>query len=132
MGYDLSRMHQRARDGKATIFIKFQKEGIHRYPDAATNPALVDVSFLAFPHRHMFHFVVHVDVKHDDRDIEFILLKRELEALYETKTLELDFKSCEMIARELLDYIVTRYPNRYVTVEVSEDNENGAYVSAPY
>ena len=41
------------------IFIQFQKEGIHKYPDAATNPKLAtgkwdDVSFLSYPHRHIF------------------------------------------------------------------------------
>ena len=46
-----------------TIFVRFQKEGIHKYPAAATDPALAtgdeyDVSFLATLHRHIFHFEV--------------------------------------------------------------------------
>ena len=41
-----------------TIWVTFQKEGIHRYPAAADDPRLSDVSFLASPHRHIFHFRV--------------------------------------------------------------------------
>ena len=104
-----------------TIFVKFQKEGIHKYPDAPEG-----VEFLRHPHRHMFHFEVELEVFHDDRDIEFILLKRELEALYDEKTLQLDYKSCEMMADDLAAYIQKNYPNRHLTIEISEDGENGA------
>ena len=64
------------------IWVKFQKEGIHKYPAAATDPQLADVAFLANPHRHIFHFRVSISVFHNDRDIEFIQFKRWLEALY--------------------------------------------------
>lgn len=108
-----------------SIWVTFQKEGIHKYPAAATDPNLSEVSFLAHPHRHMFHFRVELEVFHDDRDVEFILLKRELEGLYTSGTLQLNNMSCEMIARELLQYIKTYYPGRDSTIQVSEDNENG-------
>ena len=55
---------QRIKDkAMRTIFVRFQKEGIHKYPAAATDPSLAtgdeyDVSFLATPHRHIFHFDV--------------------------------------------------------------------------
>lgn len=110
---------------KKKIWVTFQKEGIHCYPAAATDEKLKDVSFLANPHRHMFHFKVYLEVFHDDRDVEFILLKRELEALYGNGTLKLDFMSCEMIAEELLTYLKNQYPGRDATIVVSEDNENG-------
>lgn len=113
------------------IFVTFQKEGIHKYPAALTDPNLAtggadDVSFLGYPHRHMFHFKVTIDVRHDDRDIEFIQFKRWLESLYATGTLQLDYKSCEMIAVDLNAQIGQRYPDRKVVIEVSEDGENGA------
>jgi hypothetical protein len=107
------------------IWVTFQKEGIHKYPAAATDPNLAEVSFLAHPHRHMFHFRVELEVFHDDRDVEFILLKRELESLYTSGTLQLNNMSCEMIARELLAYINETYRGRNCTINVSEDNENG-------
>jgi hypothetical protein len=117
-----------------TIFVTFQKEGIHRYPAAATDPALAtgdeyDVSFLANPHRHIFHFRVAIDVFHNDRDLEFIQVKRWLENLYKDAILALDYKSCEMIADDLYLQIAQRYPNRCVTIEVSEDGENGCSIT---
>lgn len=112
-----------------TIWVTFRREGIHKYPAALTDPRLKDVDFLGHPHRHIFHFKVEAQVFHDDRDIEFILFKRELEALFDTKTLLLDYKSCEMIADSLLDYLEDKYPDRWFSVDVSEDGENGAIVS---
>ena len=115
------------------IFVKFQKEGIHMYPAAATDPALAtgdeyDVSFLGTPHRHIFHFEVTIEVFHNDRDIEFIQFKRWLENLYKGGTLELNYKSCEMISDDLYEQIATRYPERNIVIQVSEDNENGATI----
>ena len=111
-----------------TIWVTFKKEGIHKYPAALEDPKLADVSFLGYPHRHMFHFKVWIEVFHDDRDIEFIQFKRWLESLYQG-TLELDYKSCEMIADELADQIQTKYPGRQVRIEVSEDGENGCDIN---
>lgn len=107
------------------IEVTFQKEGIHKYPAALTDPKLSDVSFLGHPHRHMFHFRVRVSVTHNDREIEFILFKRELEALYDG-IYDIDYKSCEMLAEELIEYVNKSYPGRVVEVNVSEDGENGA------
>ena len=104
------------------ISVTFQKEGIHKWPDAIDKPG---VEFLANPHRHMFHFKVAIEVFHDDRELEFILFKRELEGLYTDKTLELDYKSCEMMADDLSEYIIDKYPARNLVIEVSEDGENG-------
>jgi hypothetical protein len=115
------------------IFVTFQKEGIHCYPAAATDPQLAtgdeyDVSFLGTPHRHIFHFRVGIDVFHNDRDIEFIQFKRWLENLYKDSVLALNYKSCEMIADDLYVQIAGRYPNRNVSIEVSEDGENGCVI----
>jgi hypothetical protein len=115
------------------IWVTFRKEGIHRYPAAATDPALCtageyDVSFLANAHRHIFHFKIWIDVFHNDRDIEFIQFKRWLEGLYSKDILELDFKSCEMIADDLYIQVAGRYPGRAVWIEVAEDGENGCLI----
>ena len=116
---------------KSKIWVTFRREGTHKYPAALTDPKLktgdeYDVSFLGYPHRHIFHFKVAIEVFHDDRDIEFIQFKRWLENLYGKGTLELDYKSCEMIGADLYQQINSRYPNREVTIDVSEDGENGA------
>ena len=117
------------------IWVTFRREGIHCYPAAGTDPQLAtgdqyDVSFLAHPHRHIFHFRVSIDVYHNDRDIEFIQFKRWLESLYsrEADCLRLEYKSCEMIADDLYQVIAERYPDRDITIEVSEDGENGCVI----
>jgi hypothetical protein len=116
------------------IWVTFKKEGIHKYPAALDDPKLAtgdwdDVSFLGYPHRHIFHFKVGVEVFHDDRDIEFIQFKRWLERLYSDGTLELDYRSCEMISDALAEQINAKYPgrkSRKIEIEVSEDGENGS------
>jgi hypothetical protein len=132
------------------IWVTFQKEGIHKYPAALTDPMLAtgdeyDVSFLGYPHRHIFHFRVWIDVFHNDRDIEFIQFKRWLLSLYssaqpadvlrdrtvsnnQNSVLSLDYKSCEMIADDLYLQIADRYPGRAVWIEVAEDGENGCLI----
>ena len=112
------------------IWVTFRKEGVHRYPAALTDPKLAtgdeyDVSFLGHPHRHMFHFKVYLEVFHDDRDVEFIQFKRWLENLYNQGTLALDYKSCEMMADDLYKEISSKYTDRKIWIEVSEDGENG-------
>ena len=39
------------------VFVTFQKEGLHRWPDAHKYPG---IEFLANEHRHMFHFRVEI------------------------------------------------------------------------
>lgn len=106
-------------------------EGIHWYPGAP-----LDVAFLAHPHRHIFHVTVWVEQFHDDRDVEFIRFKRQLQDW--CKALEAptwsptvadtdeNCGSCEMMARRLWGIIALEYPDRRLKVEVSEDGENGA------
>jgi len=123
-------------ESKKFIWVKFQKEGIHCYPAAATDPNLAtgdqyDVSFLASLHRHIFHFRVDISVSHSNRDIEFIQFKRWLENLYNQGTLQLNYKSCEMIADDLYAQISSTYSNRDVIIEVSEDGENGCRIKYP-
>jgi hypothetical protein len=71
---------------------------------------------------------VAIEVFHNDRDIEFIQFKRWLENQYSQGILQLDYKSCEMISDDLYEVIATRYPDRSVAIQVSEDNENGAHI----
>ena len=141
-------MRQQLHKSKRMIWVTFQKEGIHKYPAALDDPKLAtggwdDVSFLGYPHRHMFHFRVSIEVFHDDREIEFIQFSRWLQRLYSVGTgeagsetghtvLALDYKSCEMIADDLYLEIRKRYgSNREVHIEVSEDGENGCVVTFP-
>jgi hypothetical protein len=117
------------------IWVTFRKEGIHKYPAALEDPSLAtgdeyDVSFLGYPHRHIFHFRVWINVLHNDRDIEFIQFKRWLESLYNGQgaVLSLDYKSCEMMSDDLHAQIIAKYPGREVWIEISEDGENGSFI----
>lgn len=102
------------------IFITTSFEGFHSYPEAPE-----EVSFLKDRHRHMFHVKIWIEVFHDNRDIEFILFKRYIDVLLMSS--DLNDKSCEMICDHLAREIKAMYPNREIKIEVSEDNENGAY-----
>jgi hypothetical protein len=124
-----------------SIWVTFTKEGVHMYPGADKDPKLAtgdwdDVSFLGIPHRHIFHFRVRIQVFHNDRDIEFIQFKRWMERLYnngtsEGEVLDLNHRSCEMIADELYEKISNKYPGRFVEISVAEDNENGCSIFYP-
>ena len=127
-------------NAERSIWVTFQKEGIHKYPAAIDDPKLAtgdwdDVSFLGYPHRHIFHFRVRIQVFHNDRDIEFIQFKRWMERLYSAasdgEVLVLDYKSCEMIADDLYLQISNKYPGRFVEISVAEDNENGCLILYP-
>lgn len=125
-------LQEQAKKGSKMIWVTFRKEGIHKYPAALDDPKLAtgdeyDVSFLGYPHRHIFHFKVAIEVFHDDRDIEFIQFKRWLEKMYDQKTLQLDYKSCEMISDDLYIAITKKYPSRRIEIDVSEDGENGSH-----
>jgi len=102
------------------IYIKTQFEGFHNYPEAPD-----EVYFLRNVHRHIFHVKVWIEVKHNNRDVEFFLFKAFVEKLIE-KTF-LDNKSCEMIADELSVCIKNKYPGRDLWIDVSEDGENGCF-----
>ena len=99
-----------------SIWVTFQKEGVHLYPGADTDPKLAtgdwdDVSFLGFPHRHIERLYTDVESS--------------------TSVLQLDHKSCEMIADELANMIHEKYPNRNIRISVAEDNENGCEMEYP-
>ena len=135
-----AKMNNPINNATRSIWVTFTKEGIHKYPGADSDPKLAtgdwdDVSFLAVPHRHIFHFRVSIEVFHNDRDIEFIQFKRWMERLYSASSdgevLVLDYKSCEMIADDLYKEISAKYPSRFVEIEVAEDGENGCTIFYP-
>lgn len=112
---------------QTTIIIRLAVDGMHNFPKAAE--LFPEVAFLADRHRHMFHFIVAKRVFHDDRDVEFIMFKRDilnyLTNQYSdayTRTMEFGAQSCEMLAREILNQFDCEW------VEVWEDNENGARI----
>ena len=107
---------------KSYIKIRTEFEGYHFYPNAGNiDPR---IKFLENEHRHMFKVDVKISVTHDDRELEFFLVKWGLtEFLKESK---MNHKSCEMIAREILNqHLIPKYgENRYYEIVVSEDGES--------
>ena len=108
------------------VYCVLQVEGSHFW----TECPFEEVFYLRNLHRHVFHIKANKKVTHDDRDVEFIMLKHEIEAwLYDMYFDEairlLNFRgmSCEMIAKKL----ITKF--NLTKCEVSEDGENGAIVS---
>lgn len=117
---------------KMFVYCTFQLEGYHRYPDADKLPHTAtgdkyDVSHLALRHFHYFNFKVWVEVKHENRDIEFIQLRRKILDVYSTKQLELDYKSCEMMSDDLYKLLTSWYPGVEIRIDISEEGINGSY-----
>lgn len=108
---------------RTNIIISFQLEGFHQW-----NDAFDQVKFLRDDHRHMFHFELEVPIKHDDRDIEIILFKRQVQSWLKDQygdgdgVLQFGLMSCESIAKQLL---IAFDCDR---VKVTEDGENGAVI----
>lgn len=115
-------------NAKRWIWVTFQKVGYHRYPLAATATELEDVSYLGNVHRHLFKFKVKIEIFHNDRDIEFHQALKYCESLFESNTIDIDYKSVEMLADDLFDHLSQRYRNRNIHIEVSEDGECGCQI----
>lgn len=102
------------------IILTTQFPAIHAWPLCN----IPDVSYLKYPHRHMFHVVMKFEVTDNDRQIEFIRTKQVLDnhltCYYRDQNL--GGKSCEDIAEELIKEFKADY------VSVMEDNENGAEI----
>ena len=103
---------------KKQIVVKLQVEGLHQWKGCP----IEEVSFLRDRHRHMFHIEVRKRVTHNDRDIEIIMLKREILKYLGKQPIEFGNQSCEMIAEDLYKEFNCTY------VSVLEDNENGAII----
>lgn len=142
-------------DTQKNVFCTFAFEGKHCWPDAYKYEG---IEFLSLKHRHIFKAKVCVSVKHNDRDVEFILLKRFLEKYTSDLTLDLHNASCEMLAHCIgiathcfinditHDEMYFRFPflrtpwnidygalscfrsKNAIQVKVSEDGENGAII----
>jgi hypothetical protein len=102
--------------------VTWRFEGTHFFPDMPEE--LKHVAFLGNEHRHIFHCTVWVEVKHDNRDIEYIDLKRALKDNFGDG--QMDYKSCEMMAKDICAFVAKRHGKREIKIQVLEDGENGA------
>ena len=107
------------------IKIRTEFEGFHFYPGAGDiDPR---IKFLENEHRHIFKVEVKISVTHLDRELEFFLVKWDLQDyLMDSK---MNHKSCEMIATDILQqHLLPKYGERYYEIVVSEDGESDGIV----
>ena len=112
---------------KKSVWCKLSVDGLHNWAGIPDTKNLEDVQFLKNLHRHMFGFKCYMEVNHNDRDYEFIHLKRDVEEYLAEeywnpiqRTHVFGSSSCEMLAEELIDRF------GFYKVEVDEDGENGS------
>ena len=118
---------------KSEVYCTLEVEGTHNWPNCPFD----EVAYLRDPHRHMFGIKAYKIVTHSDRDVEFIMLKHQIQKyLYDEYAFDcaIDLhrtgtfcifgaRSCEMIAQELIEqFDLSR-------CEVNEDNENGCILT---
>jgi hypothetical protein len=79
----------------------------------------------------VFHVKVTIAVNHSDRDIEFIMFKTVVRNFihHHLEDKDLGDMSCEMMAEKIHDYLLSRDYKDPMTIEVSEDGENGGIVA---
>jgi len=112
---------------RTNVIAKLELDGLHNWPEAQN--IAPEVGFLSNMHRHKWYITAKKQVHHDDRAVEFIMFKRDIEEYLRAKyynavsrTHEFDATSCEMLANEILKQFSCCY------VSVFEDNENGAEI----
>jgi len=114
------------------ISVQTQFVGLHNWSKCP----IEEVRFLQYPHRHIFYVTATLPVAHDDRQLEFFMVKEQLDEIIHAKFFmgnngmyELGSKSCEMIADIIVDELHRLDPKLlWIRVTVSEDNENNAGV----
>ena len=108
---------------KKTVVLDFYVEGYHFYPGAPKQ-----VEFLQYNHRHLFQIRVGYKVEDNNREKEIFIQQDFIkEYLYESYGSPCHFNnmSCEMIAQDILEFIVE---DNGIWVEVFEDSLGGARV----
>lgn len=110
---------------KSFIRVRTEFEGFHFYPGASEiDPR---IKFLEHVHRHMFKVEVKIEVYHDNRELEFFLVKWALQDFIAGGNM--NHKSCEMIAKDIINnHLIPSYGKRYYEVTVSEDGESDGIV----
>ena len=100
------------------IVVKTQFTAYHAWPGCPFE----EVSFLRNTHRHIFHVTIKWEVRHEDRELEFFMLKNAVDQFIrqEWEGRDLGSHSCE----KLCTILSKRFPKASF-VSVYEDNENG-------
>lgn len=100
------------------IIVSFEFEHVHRWPDCNVK----GVTYLKYPHRHVFKGRAWKHVHDANREIEFIDFKHKILQFIKEQFGETSTMSCEMMAESILIAF------KCDKVEIMEDGENGAVV----
>lgn len=116
---------------ETNIRVAFERYKTHNFPGAATEEAMESVKYLAQEHGHTFRINVWMTVTHLDRELEFIIVRRFLEGLFDAyyPNENMGHVSCEMIAHMMIAGCLTKYGTRTYRVTVDEDDNHGADVT---
>ena len=105
---------------KTFVKVRVEFEATHYYPNA---PKVV--AHLKNEHRHTFIVTAQVEVKNDNREIEFFMLRDYLSS--RLKEEQLNNLSCEMVNKMVITKLKERYgKSRDYIVETSEDGIRSA------
>jgi 6-pyruvoyl-tetrahydropterin synthase len=109
---------------KMLAVVQTRFTALHCWPDAP-----LAVEYLRHPHRHEFHVTVKVEQKHDDRDVEFLMLKQQVEKIAKAwHGADMAHASCEWMAHKIAALLQDKdLPVTFVSV--FEDGENGAEIT---
>ncbi len=114
----------------ARITVANTYRGTHHWPKAEGV-----VEFLRNKHAHDFKVSISCDVRHNDREIEFYILRNRLDDIVlkgfpqEYGFFVFDSMGCEQVGTEVLKQLLEMYPGRNWVVEVWEDSNQGAVVA---
>lgn len=106
------------------IWITTSFIGFHKWKDAPT-----DCEYLKSIHRHKFNVKIWLQVKNNDRDVEFQTFKLRVDELLKHPFLQNKEASCELYCDAIhnLIYEGLAIDDRKIRISVDEDGENGAY-----
>ena len=114
---------------KIYIIVKTNFEMVHHFPNAP-----IEVDFLKKPHRHIFHVEAKIPVSHEDRQLEFFIVKKFIDDIIQKSILpkqkyEAVPYSCEYMAGIILNSLSLTYQiKKDLSVSIFEDFENGGVV----
>jgi 6-pyruvoyl-tetrahydropterin synthase len=116
------------------IKVKEIFRGVHSWPDAGGTIETEKVDFLANTHAHDFRITVECNVEHEDREIEFYLLRNDLVEIivknFECKNgfFQFEGNSCEAIGNLVIDKMRQLHGSKGWMVEVAENEFQSAII----
>jgi len=114
-------------ESKKSIEIRTDFEILHKWSECN----IQKVNWLKNLHRHKVYVTVQIEVRHNDREIEFFLFKENIDSIIDNlygnqKLKNVGDKSMEMICDDIFTEVSKLYPGRNINVKAFEDNEVGA------